>query len=380
MKSPAALINIFYGDDFTGTMSTAEIFTAEGVPTMVFTSLPSVEDIQNISPDIRAVGIAGTSRSKHRADLPDELKPVFKLMRESGAATFLYKVCSTFDSSPEIGSIGSAAEIAFHELSLPFAALLPAAPSFGRYVLFGNLFASAGGEEIFRIDRHPSMASHPVTPMNESDLLCHLEKQTSLTGGLVDIRTLRSGEESIKIRLKELLSRDKKIILFDTLNPHDLLNSCRAVVEHESQSVPPFFIGSHEAAYGIASLFRENEMKPPSPPAEIVSQPEKKEQDQPVFVVSGSCAEVTRKQIRRAKKNGFLEIRIQVPKFLAPESMKEEEHRVIQEALKHLSQGSSVMINTASHGRREGTGNPSLPAIIGTALGKITKTVLKTRM
>ena len=50
-------------------------------------------------------------------------------------------------------------------------------PNIGRYCVFGHLFAAAeAGGPVLRIDRHP-MARHPVTPMTESDLRLHLERQ-----------------------------------------------------------------------------------------------------------------------------------------------------------------------------------------------------------
>src|SRR3546814_8091875 len=61
------------------------------------------------------------------------------------------------------------------------------APHLGRYVVFGNLFAVAGGDEVFRIDRHPTMARHPVTPMHEADLRRHLAAQTDMPIALVPI-------------------------------------------------------------------------------------------------------------------------------------------------------------------------------------------------
>lgn len=41
------------------------------------------------------------------ADLP----PIFTALKALGAPLFHYKVCSTFDSSPTLGSIGHATEI-----------------------------------------------------------------------------------------------------------------------------------------------------------------------------------------------------------------------------------------------------------------------------
>src|SRR3546814_20259104 len=54
------------------------------------------------------------------------------------------------------------------------------APHLGRYVVFGNLVAVAGGDEVFRIDRHPTMARHPVPPMPAADTRRHPARETHM--------------------------------------------------------------------------------------------------------------------------------------------------------------------------------------------------------
>lgn len=59
--------------------------------------------------------------------------------------------------------------------------------------MFGNLFAAGGiasGAEVYRLDRHPVMNRHPVTPMGESDLVRHLALQTDRSIDLIDFRHL----------------------------------------------------------------------------------------------------------------------------------------------------------------------------------------------
>ena len=55
----------------------------------------------------------------------------------------LYKVCSTFDSLPTVGSIGRAIELLHDAVpghgSVP---VLPAQPEFGRYTAFSNTSGS----------------------------------------------------------------------------------------------------------------------------------------------------------------------------------------------------------------------------------------------
>ena len=171
----------FYGDDFTGSTDALEFLERAGAGSILFLEPPS-KALLDQYPHIDAFGIAGNSRSLPPAEMEDVLIPAFRSLKESGARHIHYKVCSTFDSSPLIGSIGKAIDIGatiFHQQFVP---LLVAAPVLGRYCLFGNLFARMGiGSmgEIFRLDRHPSMKNHPVTPADESDLRIHLSRQTS---------------------------------------------------------------------------------------------------------------------------------------------------------------------------------------------------------
>ena len=93
-----------------------------------------------------------------------------------GTPVVHYKVCSTFDSAPHIGSIGRAVDVAAG-LFDGWIPMVVADPGMGRFQSFGHLFALAQGKG-YRLDRHPTMSKHPVTPMDESDLGLHLAKQT----------------------------------------------------------------------------------------------------------------------------------------------------------------------------------------------------------
>ena len=167
----------FYGDDFTGSTDALEALAANGVAAVLFLRSPDADDLAKFR-ECRAIGIAGESRSRPPEWMRGTLPTVFERLREIGAPVVQYKVCSTFDSSPETGSIGCALEIGQEVFGSRPVAVAPAAPLLERYVVFGNLFA-AGGDGIYRIDRHPAMREHPITPMDEGDLLLHLGRQTA---------------------------------------------------------------------------------------------------------------------------------------------------------------------------------------------------------
>jgi len=104
----------------------------------------------------------------------------------SGAGLLHYKVCSTFDFAPGIGSIGRVMDIARRVLGGGVIPIVVGAPKLGRFSMFGTLFARHNVDgTVHRIDRHPTMSVHPTTPMNEADMRRHIGAQTEQSIGLL---------------------------------------------------------------------------------------------------------------------------------------------------------------------------------------------------
>src|SRR5688572_1802244 len=190
-----------------------------GVRTMLFIDPPDAQMLARY-PGLRAVGVAGLTRSMPPDAMEAELRPAFAKLKSLGAPVVHYKVCSTFDSSPTVGSIGRAIDVAREIFAdAPFVPLLVGAPALGRYCVFGNLFARLGREsEPYRLDRHPSMSRHPITPADESDLRLHLGRQTDKRIELFDILNVALPPEAAKASLDALLTnRRTDVVLFDVL-------------------------------------------------------------------------------------------------------------------------------------------------------------------
>src|SRR5699024_11349098 len=75
---------------------------------------------------------------------------------------------------------------------------LVGAPTLGRYTAFGHHFAKFG-KEVFRLDRHPVMSKHPITPMHESDLVEHMTKQTSYSVSNYSVNNIEDAPENYDI-------------------------------------------------------------------------------------------------------------------------------------------------------------------------------------
>lgn len=338
------LLLAFYGDDFTGTTATAEALTESGVPTVIFTEPPSAAFLAEHFPRVRAVGVAGTARTLTVAEMEETLPPLFEILGSYRPLIFLYKVCSTFDSAENIGSIGRAIEIGRRIFSPEIVPILPAATKFGRYTVFGNHFAALGPESVHRLDRHPSISRHPVTPMLEADLRLHLAAQTTLPSGLIDVLDLEKGRAHVQALLDEFVAASTPLVLFDCLYERHLLLACEAIWKRAVPEKPVFFVGSQELGYGFGAVWWKSGLLSPT---EISSDERNPSDKGPLLVLSGSCATVTGQQIRWALKDGFANIEIEPQQLLSADDRLVEQERVIHAALVALQQGQSAVVHTA---------------------------------
>ncbi len=329
----------FYGDDFTGSTDALEALSLGGVRTALFLEPPTAEMVARRFGQVDAVGLAGMSRTMTPAEMDEALPGAFEALRQLGAPLCHYKVCSTFDSSPEVGNIGRAVEIGSAQWQSPFVPLLAGAPPLRRFLLFGHLFAAAG-ETVYRLDRHPTMSRHPVTPMAESDLRRHLSRQTSLRMGLVDILAVEQGAPAVRDALQAALDGGAQIVFFDTLNAQHGA-TIGGVLWQRSQQSPLFVVGSSGVEYALAAAWQA---------AGIVARPGGFPALAPVdrlLVMSGSASPVTAAQIGWALENGFAGIRLDVPRLLDAGTAEEAEQAAYLQARAALDRGQSVALYSA---------------------------------
>ena len=339
MSGQSQLLLGFYGDDFTGSADTMEALSLNGARTALFLEPPAPEQLTGRFAGLRAVGVAGISRSLAPAQMGEVLPPVFARMKQLGPAICQYKVCSTFDSSPEVGSIGRAIEIGQEVFGARWVPLLVGAPPLERYCLFGNLFAGVGGEA-YRLDRHPTMSRHPVTPMRESDLRLHLARQTDRRVALMDILSLTGDPGKVDQRLDGLLRARPDVVLFDVLDEARLEEAGRLIWSRRGAGTN-FAVGSSGLDYALAAHWRA---------AGVVAGPSRFAPAGPaerLIVVSGSCSPVTKVQIEWALARGFTGLRADVLRLADPGLAEAERARIVYQALDALGGGPGVVIYTA---------------------------------
>jgi uncharacterized protein YgbK (DUF1537 family) len=376
------LLVAYYGDDFTGSTDVLESLTINGVDTALFLDTPSPDDIDDL--DVQAVGVTGTSRSMSPSEMDEELPPAFEGLSAFDPEIILYKVCSTFDSTPEVGSIGHAIDLGQTVIDSPFVPVVVAAPSLvprGRYVLFGNLFATVGGTT-HRLDRHPTMRNHPVTPMTEADLRRHLGRQTDKEIGLLDIRALdgKQGAE-LTASLEEVIEEGTEIVFFDGLND-DHQRKVGTLIWEQARSTdgPLFTASSAGVTYALTAHLQDAGIveTPPEPtPIDAVDQ---------LVVISGSASPVTAAQIDWALDNGFEGVRLDTVALVDPQEAPGAREKAVDAALEAIADGESVVLYSAlgpddpaiekTIQRSEELGAGAVPDRLGTEQGQITRRII----
>lgn len=348
MRKSKQLLLAFYGDDFTGSTDALEFLTRAGARTVLFIEPPTEEQLQQYS-GLDAIGIAGMTRSMQPECMEKELRRGFSSIKNLNPKHVHYKVCSTFDSSPQIGSIGKAIEVGVAVFSSAVIPLLVAAPALGRYCVFGNLFARMGigsSGNIYRLDRHPSMRKHPVTPANESDLRLHLSRQTTKKIGLLDILHVASLEKA-KEAVRKNINEGAEIVLIDALYESQIPMIGRLLENWVEDKKTLFSVGSSGVEMALGGYWNEAGIVQPQSNWNSAGKAEA------ILVASGSCSPVTSGQIDWALANGFQEVALDTAAIACGEKASSVIDACVCAISALLQQGQSVILHTSRGGADE---------------------------
>jgi len=359
----------YYGDDFTGSTDVLEALFRHGLHTVLFLTPPTPGQLARF-PDAACVGVAGVGRSMTPDEMERELRPLFRTLKSLGAPIFHYKVCSTFDSSPGVGSIGKAAEIGRDVFGGRFVPVVAGVPYLRRYTVFGQHFAAAG-DQVYRLDRHPTMARHPVTPMAEADLLRHLAGQTRMRSALFSILDQEGVMDQVSGRLERLVAAEQpELVLFDVLDDERLAKVGRLLLEEAERQGTVFVVGSSGVEYALAGRLAEmaslrgkadgdtgereigggHDVRTADDgnEASVADGGRGAEEVDRLLIISGSCSPVTERQIAAAVNSGYTTIRVPVDGLIREEERAMTLERLAGEARQALADGRSVVLYSAA--------------------------------
>lgn len=229
------------------------------------------------------------SRS-NRAPSPDEAVAqslaALRWLQAQHVEQVYFKYCSTFDSwyrGDVRGNIGPVTEALMAALGCNLTIATPAFPDNQRTVFKGHLFVG----DVLLSDS--GMKDHPLTPMNDANLVRVLQAQCQRPVGLVDYRVMAQGADAIRTRLDQLRRDGVAVAVVDALSNDDLIRLGPAL-----KGMPLITAGS-----GVAIGLPANWGLKPTPATSQLPPPGGWQ-----AVVSGSCSQATRGQVARFQARG----------------------------------------------------------------------------
>ena len=266
-------------DDLTGATDLALMLTRAGMRTVQVMGVPDAKaDFEGFD----AVVVALKSRTNPASEaVAWSLQAADELLAR-GAKQIFFKYCSTFDST-ERGNIGPVAEALLEKLGSGIALACPAFPANKRSIYMGNLFVGD-----VPLAESP-MKDHPLTPMRDSNLVRVLQSQTKLPVGLIPFATVDQGRDAIAGAFKDLSVAGKRFCIVDAINDQHLMEIGAAAASHK------LITGGSGVAMGLpVNFIAQGSMKASTGTKRMVA-PKGRQ-----LIISGSCSEATRAQVRAA--------------------------------------------------------------------------------
>ena len=340
-RLPSGLKIAWYGDDFTGATDTLANASQAGLRSLLFLGLPTQERLKRCGP-LDCLGIAGAARAMTPDQMKAELEPVGRLFSELAVPVVHYKICSTFDSSARIGSIGQAIKVLHASVSNAFVPIIGGQPSLGRYCVFGNLFARAGSNgDLFRLDRHPTMHCHPITPMHEADLRLHLADQGLTQVALLDYPAYEEDCSTLNARVDTLLARQAPAVLFDVAQAANMAIIGKLIWQRAQQQ-RLLAVGSSSVVQALAANWHIDTDLRPRPASPLLPPA-----SGPVLVLVGSLSPQTAQQVQCA--TSFVRVSIDPKRLASPDDSYRQTLKAQVAAF--MRQGQSVIACTSDGSR-----------------------------
>ncbi|QDL94615.1 four-carbon acid sugar kinase family protein (plasmid) [Paroceanicella profunda] len=261
------------GDDFTGSSDLANTLAKQGMRVTQYSGVPTAPAEAGVE--------AGVVALKSRTIAPQEaiaqsLKAL-EWLQAQGCRQFLFKYCSTFDSTPE-GNIGPVAAALAERLDAWKVIVCPVFPATGRTLFEGHLFVNG------KLLSESGMQDHPLTPMTDPDIRRWLARQTEMPVGHVSMAAVRRGAEAISAAFEAEHSAGRRLLVTDAIADADLMEIGAAAAGL------PLITGGSGIAMGLPENFRREGLL-------AGGGYDWQGSDGPCVVLSGSCSIATRGQV-----------------------------------------------------------------------------------
>lgn len=266
-------------DDFTGASDIANTLAKGGLSTVQFLGLPEAPSHSTCDAGV----VALKSRSIPTAEAVEQSLRALHWLEAQGCRQFVFKYCSTFDSTPA-GNIGPVASALAKALSVKGVPACPAFPTTGRTVYRGHLFVGD------RLLNESGLEHHPLNPMTDPDIRRWLQHQVDGKVGLIAWPTVRQGPAAISEALARCAERGEGLVIVDAVSDEDLVAIGQACADR------PLVTGGSGIALALPDNFISRGLAERQTRAF-------RGLDGPEAILAGSCSSATLGQIERHRRH-----------------------------------------------------------------------------
>ncbi len=244
---------------------------------------------------------------------------------------FVYK---KIDSTMR-GHVGAEIDALLDSASFDFAAVSPAYPAIRRRTIGGyHLVGDMLLEET-------EMAGDPKYSLHESHLPALLSSQSKYSVGHIDLRVIKRGEAAVIKEVREHISRENRILVFDSFTQRHLDTVAQSLLSYGGKVL---WTGSAGLAQSLSEHFARKRDKP------LSADPHRRAKSgscSGVLVIAGSVSAVTREQIAALAEREPFRIVAANPVCLLEEQRRHQEFsRVLDLLINALDAGCHPVLTT----------------------------------
>lgn len=311
-------------DDLTGANECSLNFHLHGCSTEILIDYKNLEDIEF---NKQVWTISTESRNIEPELAVEKVKEAVETLKNNFNIEFFYK---KIDSTLR-GNLAHEALTMLDVLEWEAALILPALPSENRITIGG--YHLLKGVPIEKTE----MARDPHSPIFESHIPTLLEKQLGENDliGVLELTTVLKGAGPILMKLNELISQGKKLIVCDASSTTDIEQIALAMTKSNHKILP---CGSSGLANALADIWvsEANYQKVLNALSNV-----------PKFIISGSATELTKSQLERLDSDAIIDNTHFIPLSIS-DILNDNFEAIETNVLENLSKNNIVVLHSSS--------------------------------
>lgn len=267
-------------DDLTGAMDAGVQLLEKNFVVRVALDLEQLSEWEDKT-DVVILSTESRNISEHLAY--EKVSEALRKFEHQDCSIIYKKIDSTLR-----GNIGAELKAVLENGQVDGIVMAPALPFNGRTTVNGVHYVYGSPLE------NTELAKDPYAPVYESEISRIIHEQYQVSVGMMDIRAIRNGKESVVLEIQKNIKENKRLMVADAIDDGDLRNIVKACAEYQGRLLLCGSAGMFKYIAGMGQLKSNPEYK-------CMHLPRRKKKA-PVLVLSGSPAKMSKLQIEKLEK------------------------------------------------------------------------------